>query len=97
MIVVPWETLPHWDCPIKSALGVPCPTCGGTRAIIALKQLDITGAFSLNPLVTIGMFLSGIWALLLLIPNVPTPDQVKSWVRVVLISGLVVMMLIQIV
>ena len=96
-VLVPWSSLPHLECPVKSILGIPCPTCGGTRAFVALKSLDIPGALSLNPLVTLGMLLSGIWALLLLIPNIPTPDQVKSWIRVILISGLFAMMLIQVI
>ena len=95
-VLVPWSSLPHLECPIKSILGIPCPTCGGTRAIIALKSLDLPGALSFNPLITLGMLISGIWALLLFIPNIPTPDHIKSWVRVILISGLVAMMIIQV-
>jgi hypothetical protein len=94
IVVVPWDALPHWECPIRSLLGIPCPTCGGTRAIIALKQFNIVSALSLNPLVTLGLLLSGIWAMMLLIPTIPTPDQVKSWIRVSLVSGLVMMMMI---
>ncbi|MFI5198639.1 MAG: DUF2752 domain-containing protein, partial [Thermoanaerobaculia bacterium] len=30
---------------------LPCLTCGGTRALLALARLDVGGAFSWNPLV----------------------------------------------
>src|SRR6185369_6047530 len=40
-------------CLFKSALGIPCLGCGSTRALIALSRLDLTTAFSLNPLATL--------------------------------------------
>jgi hypothetical protein len=41
-------------CLFRSVTGLPCPTCGGTRAGVALSRLDLAGAFAFNPLVTIG-------------------------------------------
>ena len=37
-------------CPIRAALGVPCPTCGMTRSLLALLRLDLRLSFSLHPL-----------------------------------------------
>lgn len=39
------------NCPIKALLGVPCPGCGMTRAVLALLRLDFAGAASMHPLV----------------------------------------------
>jgi hypothetical protein len=47
-------------CPLKAATGVPCPTCGSTRAVQALMHFDIAAAFQLNPLTTLAL---GAWAL----------------------------------
>ena len=30
--------LPSWQCPIRSNLGIPCPGCGLSRAMLALVQ-----------------------------------------------------------
>ena len=38
-------------CPMKRWLGVPCPTCGTTRAFVRLLHGDVGGAFALQPLV----------------------------------------------
>lgn len=40
-------------CPFRAATGLPCLTCGGTRAVRALVQLDLGSAFAMNPLVTV--------------------------------------------
>ncbi|MDX2018160.1 MAG: DUF2752 domain-containing protein [Planctomycetota bacterium] len=38
-------------CLLRRATGLPCPTCGSTRAILALTRLDPAEALRLNPLV----------------------------------------------
>ena len=38
------------QCPMKSLLGIPCPTCGVTRAFFALLNGDIEGYFFYHPL-----------------------------------------------
>lgn len=40
-----------FQCPIYRFLGIPCPTCGMTRAFLCLLNGDIGGAFSMNPLI----------------------------------------------
>ena len=36
-------------CPMKRLLGVPCPTCGTTRAFAELIRGDVFGAFTRQP------------------------------------------------
>ena len=49
-------------CPIKHMTGVPCPTCGMTRAMLALMRLDIKGYIEYNPMAFF-MFFGGIFAM----------------------------------
>lgn len=55
LILVACVTLAHAFgvtlCPMKRLLGVPCPTCGTTRAFAALLRGDVFGAFTRQPLV----------------------------------------------
>ena len=39
-----------WQCPFKAIFGVPCPTCGTTRALVALLKGNFGDAFHINPL-----------------------------------------------
>ena len=41
----------HWPCPLRAALGLPCPTCGMTRATRLLAAGDAAGATAMHPLV----------------------------------------------
>ena len=53
------------SCPLVALLGMPCPTCGGTHAALALVRGDLAGAWRQNPLVagaTVGMLLWGAYA-----------------------------------
>ena len=57
-------------CILKSVAGVPCPTCGTTRAALALARLDVLEALTLNPLATLGWTMlvggglaAGVWVL----------------------------------
>ena len=35
-------------CPIRAIFGIPCPTCGVTRAFLSLARLDIYGYLHYN-------------------------------------------------
>jgi hypothetical protein len=50
-------TLPA--CHFKQWFGIPCPTCGTTRAALALARLDFVTAFVHYPLATV------VWVLLI--------------------------------
>ena len=50
---LPLDRLPGLTCPFHVLTGVPCPTCGGTRALTALAHLDVAGALAMNPLVAL--------------------------------------------
>ena len=39
------------NCPAREYLGIPCPTCGMTRATKALLRLDLLAALKHHPLV----------------------------------------------
>lgn len=43
-------------CPFKTLTGLPCPSCGVTRAIMAMTRFDLGGAFAMNPLAVLGAF-----------------------------------------
>lgn len=45
------------SCPIKLLIGLPCPGCGMTRAILCLLKLDIKGSFRYNALWLILLFI----------------------------------------
>jgi hypothetical protein len=40
-----------WPCPIRLVLGIPCPTCGITRATRLVLHGDLAGATRMHPLV----------------------------------------------
>lgn len=41
-------------CPFRAWLDLPCPSCGVTRAALALARLDPAAALAVNPLAAIG-------------------------------------------
>jgi len=58
-------------CVFKTLTGIPCPTCGMTRATLALVNLDFMAALRVNPLATglvmafvVGGLVAGLAALL---------------------------------
>jgi hypothetical protein len=48
-------------CPLRDLTVLPCPTCGGTHAAVALVQGRVAAAFASSPLVTGGLILFGGW------------------------------------
>ena len=49
-------------CYVKALTGLPCPTCGSTRAAGRLFELDLAGAFAMNPLATLAACAIVAWA-----------------------------------
>lgn len=61
------EKKPIEVCLVKHTIGIPCPSCGSTRAIISLLKGDFIKAFYLNPfgyLIALVMLIVPIWILL---------------------------------
>lgn len=50
-------------CGFKQFLGVPCLTCGATRATVHLFHGDLLGALKFQPLITLIYFALLVWAL----------------------------------
>ena len=49
---LPQSVLDLVHCPLRDATGLPCPTCGGTHAAMALAAGRFAEAWRANPLVT---------------------------------------------
>ena len=47
------DRLPFALCVFRGLTGLPCPTCGSTRAVGRLAALDLAGALAMNPLTTL--------------------------------------------
>ena len=49
------DRLPFSVCLFKALTGLPCPTCGSTRALGRLVHFDLAGALAMNPLATVAL------------------------------------------
>lgn len=93
-----WLALaPHLrPCFFRSLTGIPCPTCGTTRAATAFLNGDLGGAFVTNPLAAlagvvfvVGGMVAGVWA----IAGWPAPRTrylFPLWLRIALIGTIAV-------
>jgi hypothetical protein len=57
------DRLPILVCLFRAATGLPCLTCGATRALGELVAGDVSGALAMNPLATLGAFALVPWGL----------------------------------
>jgi hypothetical protein len=46
----PFDRFPLVSCPLKSMTGIPCPTCGMTRAFVRITHGQWATAFHVSPL-----------------------------------------------
>lgn len=58
-----WLQLPVPLCPLRTLTGIPCLTCGGTRATRHLLHGEFGAAFLQSPLVTGLILLAGLFVL----------------------------------
>ena len=65
------DRVPLTFCVFKGLTGLPCPTCGSTRAVARLFGFDPAGALAMNPFTTVVAVVIAAWAVvdLLLIPR----------------------------
>ncbi len=59
--------LPGWQCPVRGTLGIPCPGCGLSRAILLLLKGDWRAALSTHafaPVFLVGFALMAVVSLL---------------------------------
>jgi hypothetical protein len=83
-------------CVFRSLTGIPCPTCGTTRAATAFLDGNLLAAFTSNPLATVagsvfifGAPLAALWAVMRWpVPEIPSPLHV--WMRAGVIGLLAV-------
>ena len=69
-------------CPLRENFGLPCVTCGGTHAAVALSELRFGAAVGENPLVVLVAVALGAWALCSIAATV-----VPSWRRQIALSA----------
>lgn len=50
-------------CPLKRYTGIPCLTCGSTRAAFLAMRGDFSGAFRMQPLMTVLMALGVVYCI----------------------------------
>jgi hypothetical protein len=65
------DRIPLSFCLFKAFTGLPCPTCGSTRALGRLFALDFAGALRMNPFTTVVAVVVAGWAVadLVLLPR----------------------------
>lgn len=74
-------------CPLLGMTGIPCPTCGATRAMVALSTADWQAALMWNPLVALGGIGAAAWSVLAvaaiagLVPAPVLPTRLPTWLR----------------
>jgi len=56
------DRIPLTLCVFKGLTGLPCPTCGSTRALGRLFALDFAGALAMNPFTTLVTVIVAAWA-----------------------------------
>ncbi len=57
------DRLPFLFCAFHAVTGLPCLTCGATRALADLAQGDVRAAMAMNPLATLAAFAIVPWGL----------------------------------
>ena len=75
---VRWH-LPLPQCLWRKLIGLPCPTCGCTRSLLAWSHLDLATAFRFNPLfsaLVVGLFL---WLLVWSLEHVSGRVWIQRW------------------
>jgi len=51
-----------YRCPFRTLIGLPCPSCYGTRAWMAMSHLRFADGFALNPLAALACCAAALFA-----------------------------------
>ena len=88
------EGTPQSLCLIRNTTGVPCPGCGGTRAVKSAIALDPLGALAHNPLLVLGgLCLGGALLLRLVTAHAIRVDLTQQgWVAVAIVLGILILL-----
>jgi hypothetical protein len=81
-------------CVFRRFTGVPCPTCGTTRAVLAVGSGRVVEAVLLNPFVTIAGAVGGAWLALRVIAGRRVRLHLGVRTRRVALAGLVVLFIV---
>ncbi len=90
--------LPAWQCPLKATLGVACPGCGLTRAVVLLVEGKWLAAMQLHAFAPVGLGIGLLLATGILLParargtvarHIATIEK-RSGIMLWLIFGLIV-------
>lgn len=71
-----------WQCGLRKALHVPCPSCGITRVAVHLAHGELLEAFTLAPLPAFALMGSlglGLWGAAAALMGTPGPDRLLRW------------------
>ena len=60
--ILRWN-IPVPVCGFRELAGIPCPLCGGTRALASMTELDLLTAAAYNPLVLLAAMLVTGWTI----------------------------------
>lgn len=78
-------------CVLRSLTGLPCPTCGATRAMFSLMKFDIGGYFYYHP-----MALPIVLALLLTVHMLVLPPKSRKYIVVYIVVVIIATMILYI-
>lgn len=96
LLLSPWASwLARWvpPCPLKTLTGVPCPTCGLTRAAMLLAHGEPFEAFVHHPvptLIWVAFLAGGLWAGVAALAGRPLRWRMPS--RATIVAGAVVLL-----
>lgn len=74
--------LPAWICPIKATLGVPCPGCGLSTAMVLLLQGEWRAALSTHAFAPVFLLGFALMVVVSLLPERPRQAAIR-WIAVV--------------
>lgn len=78
------------SCPIYTHLGIYCPACGGTRAVISLLNIDLLSSIIFNPIVIYTLFFSTLYIITELI-NIIFHKRININFKIIIKIGIILL------